>query len=880
MRYAARRIPGRYTDGLAVGQRWTFIGIFTAGLLLMTPTRPLWSAPTTSAILKSFGALPMRFEPGEGSTNPAKQFISRGLQYQLVLSATDMRLRLPAHRHETSIHSASIRLRFLGANPRSMVHAEEMLPTKTHYFIGNSPSQWRMNIPTYARVHYESIYPGIDLVYYGTQQQLEYDVIVAPGADLRALRLAVEGAERVTLDGQGDVLLSLHGTSLRMRKPRVYQLVHGVQRSLAGRYVFLDHARHVVGFRVDTYDRSSPLIIDPILSYSTYLGGSGGDGLSDLAVDANGNVYLTGTTDSTDFPTVAPLQTATGGSFDAFIAKLTPTGSALVYATYVGGNGIDIGTDIAVDGTGNAYVTGATMSTNFPTANAFQPTFAGGAAFGDAFLIKLNADGSALLYATYIGGANDDRGLSVAIDGAGNAYVTGETDSTDFPTLNPLQATIASSFDVFAIKVNLNGPLAALDYSTYLGGNGIDRGLGIAVDSAGNAYLTGETSSTDFPTANAWQGALNGTAVDAFVTKINVSGSALVYSTYLGGSLDDHAEAIAVDAGNNATVAGQTESSNFPTVNPFQSALGGTSDAFVAQFNASGSALGYSTYLGGSGVERGMGLALDAAGSAYVTGDTTSTNFPTATPFQGANAGDVDAFITKLSVGGNALEYSSYLGGSNIDRGIGVAVDSAGIAYVGGNTISTNLPTVNPFQSVFGGAQDGFVSKVEVTPGQPLQSVGPVNVWIGLKNSDDVGIRFDLRAEAYRNATQLIGSGGLNSVAGGSSGFNNAQQQTIPLTPVPGVTFFSGDTFSIRVLVRNACSGSGKNSGRARLWYDDAEANSRAEITLQNPMTYYLRGGLILSPTIGAGPTLTLDVAAGAKCSAFKPFGTWSTTVQ
>lgn len=844
-------------------------------------TAPAKADPSASRrVMASYGRLPLRCEPNVGQTDPRVQFLCRTGGASLFLTADEAVLRLTSFARSASRAPAAqrlVRLRLVEPNPNARITGEQPLPGQTHSFIGNDPRAWRTHVPGFAAVRYTEVFPGIDLKYYGVQGRLEYDFIVRPGADPAAIALAIRGAQRVALERDGHLALDLDGERLTMQRPVIYQDLAGGRRMVPGGYVL--QGAEQIGFRVAAYDRSRPLIIDPVLSYSTYVGGSGAEGLGGVAVDAIGNAYITGTTDSTDFPTQGPAQPSNSGGFDIFIAKVNPTGSALVYATYLGGGGSETGTDIALDGLGHAYVTGHTTSTDFPAVNAFEDTFQGGANTGDAFLAKLSPDGSTVLYATYVGGTGDDRGFSIAVDGLDSPYIGGETTSTDFPLENPFQSTPGGSFDAFAAKFNALG--IALSYSTYVGGADLDRALGIAVDVNGNAYLTGDTVSTDFPTANAIQGTLSGTSADAFVLKLNAAGAALVYSTYLGGTGADTGEAIALDGSANAVVTGETDSTDFPTSSPLQSSLSGSQDAFVSAVNAAGSSLLYSTYLGGGSTDRGMDVAVDSAGAAYVAGDTSSTDFPTTSPFQSSNAGNADAFIAKLNAGGSAVTYASYLGGGSADRASAIAVDPVGSAYIAGNTSSSAFPTVNPLQSSLSGVQDAFLSKVAVTLGQALTGLGPASIWIGLKNSDDVGIRFDLRAEVYRNGTQLIGSGELASVAGGSSGFNNANEHAITVAMEPGVEFFSGDTLGLKLLVRNACSGSGKNSGRARLWYNDSDADSRLDVEIDNTAsTDYLVGGLLLSSSVGSGPKLTVDVSAGAKCSPYKSFGTWSMTVQ
>ena len=518
-------------------------------------------------------------------------------------------------------------------------------------------------------------------------------------------------------------------------------------------------------------------MIDPLLVYSTYLGGSGGDQGNSIAVDGSGNAYVTGVTDSTDFPTVNSMQSTNGGDYDAFVTKLNPTGSALIYSTYLGGDGIDDGNGIAVDASGNAYVTGRTDSTNFPTtASAFQPTIGG--IYGNAFLAKLNATGSALVYSTYLGGSGDDSGNSIAVDTSGNAYVTGYTDSTNFPaTAGAFQPTIGGMFDNgFVTKLNPTG--SALVYSTYLGGSGDDSGQGIAVEASGNAYVTGSTDSTNFPaTAGAFQPTIGGMFDNGFVTKLNPTGSALVYSTYLGGSGNDSGNSIAVNTSGNAYVTGYTDSTNFPvTAGAFQPTIGGMFDnAFVTKLNPTGSALVYSTYLGGSGDDSGNSIAVDTYGNAYLTGITSSTNFPTVKPLQSSyGTGQSDVFVSLLNPNGSALVYSTYLGGSpTADTGLGITVDGSGNAYVTGYTGSTIFPTTaGAFQTTYAGEGDAFVTKIASENSLPITTAIPSpgpnsNGW----NNTSVTVAL--------NSTDTTGGSGVEQIRFSLSGAENIGLQTV-----------------------------------------------------------------------------------------------------
>jgi Beta-propeller repeat len=416
---------------------------------------------------------------------------------------------------------------------------------------------------------------------------------------------------------------------------------------------------------------------------------------------------VTGYTNSTNFPTSNPLQPTNHSFYNAFVAAIDPTGATLLYSTYLGGSGGDFGYGIAVDSADNAYVTGQTSSTDFPTSSPLQPTNHGG---WDAFVAALDPTGATLLYSTYLGGSGDDHGQGIAVDNVGNAYVTGVTNSTDFPTANPLQPTYGGGFyDAFVAAIDPTG--ATLLYSTYLGGSSGDSGQGIAVDSFGDAYVTGHTLSTDFPTSNPLQPTNHGD-YDAFVAALDPTGATLLYSTYLGGSSGDSGQGIAVDSFGDAYVTGHTFSTNFPTSNPLQPTNHGNTDAFVAALDPTGQTLLYSTYLGGSSYDEGYGIAVDSAGNAYVTGYTLSTDFPTSNPLQPTNHGSDDAFVAAIDATGATLLYSSYLGGGSDDIGRGIAVDSAGNAYVTGYTQSTDFPTSNPLQPTNHGIYDAFVAKI------------------------------------------------------------------------------------------------------------------------------------------------------------------------
>ncbi|MGA9769668.1 MAG: SBBP repeat-containing protein [Blastocatellia bacterium] len=985
---------------------------------------------TRRRLSEAYGNLPVRFELNQGQFDSRVKFVSRGNGCTMFLTANEavfqLQVKAPADKPVSHVigtenpkpatvdsQLATLKMKFVGASNAPVAQGVNELPGRVNYFVGNDSEKWRTGIATYEKALFKHVYPGVDLVYYGNQRELEYDLKVAPGANPRAVRLAFEGARAIHIDKQGDLVLSTAAGEIRQRKPVAYQETNGARKEVSARFV-MKGARQV-GFEIAPYNTSKPLVIDPSLSYSTFLGGSEQDDGHGIAVDASGNAYITGFTASFNFPITASLQPVPGDSFNAFVTKLNATGTALVYSTYLGGNDAEFGFDIAVDAMGNAYVTGDTFSDDFPTVNPIQSTNAGA---DDAFITKLNSTGSAIIYSTLLGGNRNDVGQRIAVDAGGNACVTGDTNSTTFPTANALQPNFGGTRDGFVTKLNSAG--TAFVYSTYIGGIGRDSGAGIAVDSAGNAYVAGSTSSPDFPTFNAlqpafkgktafksvngaaswaeinnglpvhlgvnslvvdpinsatlyaatagggvfkstnggnswnsvnngitittvinalainplnpatvyatsvvgifkttdggtnwrnvnavnaeaiavdpvnpakvyaghrgsigrstdggetwgsvpiqgtfnlihslavdpsapstiyaggdlvvfksvdsgatWQFASSGVpfqsvntlaidpantqtiyagsslavfkstngggnwtrtpislgpvrvividpvttstlyvavlgegvfksanggntwvsmnngmgnllanalaidpvntstlyvgdlpAADGFALKLNQNGSALVYSTYIGGDNNDSCSAIAVDGSGNAYVAGSTASLNFPTANPLRT-YSGFSDAFVFKLNGAGTALIYSTYLGGSDDEAASGIAIDSSGNAHVLGFTNSMDFPTEAALQ-SSLSDIngDAFVTKLNATGTAFVYSTYFGGSSPpdsiqgpDLGNDIAVDAGGNAYVTGETFSSTFPTTpGAFQIARNGQQsDAFISKI------------------------------------------------------------------------------------------------------------------------------------------------------------------------
>jgi hypothetical protein len=832
---------------LADAQASYLRALFVTGLIATTwltaasagPASPSQKTPPAqkAQIAENYGKLPLSFEANTGQADKSVKFLSRGSGYGLFLTGNEAVLELlesgvrskrfgamsalPRTKDEGQRTTNSVlRLKVVNANRDAAVTGADELPGKVNYFIGNDPAQWHTSVPTYAKVRYTDIYPGVDLIFYGNQQQLEFDFAVAPKADPGAIRLRFSGPNHVHLAPNGDLIVSTANGSLTIRKPAIYQDVDGRRVPRSGGFAFL--AKNTVAFRLGSYDRGRALVVDPVLVYSTFLGGSGdpnaaliGGGASAIAADSEGNAYVVGATLSTDFPiTAGAFQTtnqagAKGGS-NAFIAKLNPTGTALIYSTYLGGSGGDYGNAITVDAAGDAYVAGQTASANFPvTTGALQTTNKGAAKdYSTGFVAELNPSGTNLIYSTYLGGSTGDWATAIAVDAAGEAYVVGQTYSSDFPVTQGAYQTTnkaaqAPTSSAFVAKLNSAG--TALIYATYLGGSGgplmglggcvsaegpgnnQDGAFAVAIDAAGDAYVAGQALSTDFPvTEGAFQTQSNGAAspsTNAFVAKLNPAGSALIYSTYLGGSglhlcgseestasAGDAALALTVDGSGNAYVAGIAFSSDFPvtqgafqTTNRSKLTMGrlsgpvvGGPTGFVAKLNPSGSALVYSTYMGGSGGcilplpfyaeylgDGASGLAINSSGNAYVTGSTASTDFPvTPGAYQttnnypgGAGSMEVGAkgynpFVTEINPTGSALVYSTYLGGNGSNPNVessesivatgdtanALALDGSGNVYLAGTAESADFPvTSGAFQTTIQARENAFVAKLDMS---------------------------------------------------------------------------------------------------------------------------------------------------------------------
>jgi hypothetical protein len=614
------------------------------------------------------------------------------------------------------------------------VEGESPLIGKVHYLLGNAPQRWYRDIPTYASVLYQDAYPGIDIRFYRTTPIFEYDVVVHPGADPAQVRMEVGDARSFELSPDGTLVVQLaSGATLTHGKPSIYQFIDGQKREIAGRFrvyetaqeVSCEGERHpgrgdalkvVYGFEVGRYDERHSLIIDPpLLSYASFLGGTEDDYAYDIALDQAENIYITGETASSDFPAGSSHEGVfAGGGSDVFVVKLDPTGSTMLYSAFLGGNDKDRGYSLAVGKNGYVYVAGLTYSADFPVLNAVQTALAG---WYDAFVVALDTSGGGLVYATYLGGSKGDAAYALALDESGRVLVTGVTGSSDFPLANPLQSKLGGGNDVFLARLSPSGQ--TLLNSTYWGGKGNDFGRAIGLDSIRNVYVAGHTASVDFPLfpkGNSLQPQFGGGNADAFVSKFNAGISAAAFSTYLGGTAHDAAWGLSVDSEGRVSLTGDTNSTDFPTVNALQPSFGGGSmDAFVCRLDAAGTGLIFSTYLGGGAPDYGRGTALDAQGYLLITGETASTDFPLVNPLQTKHRGLGDVFLTRLAPSGEVLAYSTYLGAVGWEWGHAVAVDATGKAFIVGATNSAYFPTKDPFQRTMGGGADGFVAKVAPT---------------------------------------------------------------------------------------------------------------------------------------------------------------------
>ncbi len=700
-----------------------------------------------------FGNIPLYFIPNQGQVNEKARFYAKTSRYTLWMTkeglvfdsikstgAIEVNEDTSNNHSKFKIQNSKLmnrdvsRLNFLDSNRNPEMAPIELTQQKVNYLKGNDPSQWKTNIQTSKAVIYKNLYKNIDLKVYGIEKQIEYDWIVRPGGDPQKIRFQYKNVKSTRIDERGNLLIETQLGELIHKRPVSYQEISMEPKRENRVHVHVDVNvefkkidANTYGFDVGYYDKSCDLIIDPVvMAYSTFLGGSGDDYGYALAVDSSGSAYVTGETSSTDFPIDDAYQNSFGGgNDDAFVTKFSASGSSLVYSTYLGGSNNESGEGIQVDSAGKAYVTGYTHSTDFPIQNAYQSTHGGGDK--DAFVTVLSSAGSSLTFSTYLGGSSTDIGYALALDSSGKIYVTGQTASTDFPTINAYTSSYrGGAYDAFVTKFSTSG--SSLVYSTYLGGSGNDGGYGIA-SSGSNAYVVGRTTSSNFPTQNAFQTTHGGGDYDAFVAKFSTSGTSLIYSTYLGGNQNDSGWGIAVDNSGSTYATGDTYSTDFPTQNAYQSShAGGGKDAFVTKFSTTGTSLVYSTYLGGIEVDGAAHVAINSSGNAYVTGQTQSSDFPVKRAYQSSYNGNYDAFVSIFSTTGNSLSFSTFLGGGDQDTARAIAIDSSGNVYVAGFTESPDFPTENPYQDTLNGDMDAFVGKFSTDFGSLCGAVDNCNL--------------------------------------------------------------------------------------------------------------------------------------------------------
>ncbi len=755
----------------------------------------------------SLGSIPAVFEPNRGQAAPEVRFLTRGPRGVLYLRDDAVVVSVPP-----SAETIEIAPRLTASRPR--LEGLGLAEGVSHYLRGEDESQWIRGVPHYSRVRYENAFPGIDVFFYGTHNELEFDIVLSPKADVSQVRFEVRGARKVRRNRDGTLSLRTRQGELRLGKPFAYQPTAEGQRRVE--CSFSVDGSGGFGFRVGAYDPALPLIIDPTLT-TTYVGGNDVDIVAGIALDTSENIYLTGYTSSTSFPTAGTpyKSTLTPGDADAFVMKLNPTATAILYSTYLGGTFADYGRAIAVNGAGEAFLTGSTIGRFPTTSGAYRESPANAPAI---FVAKLSAGGGAIAYATYLDGAG--AGQAIAVDGSGNAFIAGHTYTATFTTtLGAAQQTYGGATDAFVVKLNPNGTAAI--YSTFLGGSAEDQATGIQVDSTGNAYVSGFTNSANFPvTTGSFRTSYAG-STDAFAAKLNATGSALVYSTFLGGANVDRAYAVAVSPFGEAFLAGQTFSSSFPTTaGAYRTSHGGGADAFITRLSADGASAIYSTFLGGSGscsvtdpfriyqCDAAFAIALDTNGNAHVAG-LAGSGFPMAGAFQSTPGGGGDAFIAQLNAAGSSLVFSTYLGGGSGDAGLALAVSPTNGPVVAGFTNSTDFPvSTGALQTTRGGGtQEGFLTRLAPCP-VTLGSSGSFFP----KTAGTYTLDVLSSASCAWNATTDVSWVTINSGSGTGNGQVNytVAANTGPLRV--GHIFVSGQTYTLQqvsgVCVTPASSGS------------------------------------------------------------------------
>ena len=892
------------------------------------PDAPIWmrsNVPGSPRLLQA--SLPLFFEKNEGQTDRQVKFLVRGPGYGLFLTPNEAVLKLQSSGNGSKQELSVVRMRLAKANNSPAITGADQLAGKSNYLIGNNPAKWRRDVSQFARVRYREVYPGVDLVYYGKQGRLEYDFELAPGADPNLVVLQFAGLKKVSIDKAGDVVLASDAGGLHFNAPRTYQVVNGEQQIIASRFVL--HGPDEVGFELGPYDRSRALVIDPTLSYSTYLGGTGDEacparitvasissppsGCPAIAVDSAFNMYVAGSTTSTDFqPAGTPVQGTPAAAPDLFVAKLNAQGQ-LVFSTYLGGNGSDFTAGIAVDGASNVVVVGSTTSINFPTNGTnspYQRTASGGQhAFVSQLSFAVSPTAPSLVYSTYLAGSGTDTTTGVALDATGKIYVSGITNSSNFPTTTgAFQTTSKATNQFFLSKIDptLSGT-SSLAYSTYIGGSspssGVAMGGGIAVDtnaSAPNVYLTGGTDFTNMPLLNAARGANNG--IDAWVAKFtptNAPGTQEVYLTYLGGGGTDVGTAVTVDGSGNAYVTGYTDSAGITAATgttPFEATNSGGIDAFLFKIGSSiptsGTAypINYFSYIGGSGTDAGLSIAVDSLQGARIGGWTTSGNIPSLNSrFQGSLSGSIDAFVARIDTTATTAtavgHFGTYLGGSGSEFGTSTAADLLGDTYITGETSSNSsgtFPTTsNALQASLRGSTDAFVSKyvpLATLVFSPAPTVTPAIVGVG----NAVSFKYNI-TNSGDFVSNAIFTDFLTGGTGGAVPGNCTQNTTSGTTLVCSLgALNAGQVTSITVTVTPTTGGTLSNSAQLAVGSSPTDtASASASVTDfsidVSPKTATVVAGTPATYTVAATPSVngsdSFPETVTISCSSTLPTG-------
>ncbi|UCG62910.1 MAG: SBBP repeat-containing protein [Candidatus Zixiibacteriota bacterium] len=650
-----------------------------------------------------------------GSMDATAWFADDGTYYQFSREIIENKhpdaMKTPV-RESIDFECLMIKASFIGTSAALKIVGEEMLDYKCNYFLGNDQTRWQTNVPNYSSILYRNIYNGINLRYYGNGSELEYDFIVAPGVDPSQIQIRYDGIESLAVNGDGELeVTTLWGTIIESC-PYIYQVDGDEQIELSGSYELISD--NSFGFAVDAiYDARLPVVIDPILTYSTYFGGTRADYAVTLEIDDARNVYIAGVTSSSDFPLLFPYQATYGGSIDAFVTKMELDGT-LLFSTYFGGVGAEEWPTMALDDEFNIYISGRTFSSDFPAYLGYSNEMNGNS---DLFAFKLNSTGDQLIYSSFLGGSADEYAGYVDVDPNRRFYVFAITESDDYPLVNHFQTYPSQnpvSYDLCLTRFNTAGN--DLEYSTYLGGTEDESALGIAVDAAGCAHVCGYTYSPEFPVENPYDAVQEG--CDGFITKFSPEGNSLIFGTFFGGTENDWIEAIDVDGEGGVYVTGSTRSDDFPLVNPFQSEFRGgvdlITDLFASKFNSTGTTLIYSTYLGGTGDDFVEKILIDDLGVAIISGYTYSADFPLVNPLFSDLNGIYDASLSALGPTGNELTFGTYLGGSETEIGWDLAVDEVRNVYLVGFTKSPDFPLVDPIQTTLKGTFDGFVAIIEL----------------------------------------------------------------------------------------------------------------------------------------------------------------------